>query len=58
MSPILLCGPTEADGGGVVVEVKPATNIPKYFVAVGHMATEKQSDCWHLTCKYEAKGWN
>ena len=35
---------SEADVGGMVVEVEPSVSIPLHFVAVWQMAAEEQSD--------------
>jgi len=46
MPPVLLCWLTtsEADAGGMAVEVEPSANIPLHYVAVWQMTAEGQSD--------------
>jgi len=64
MPPILLCLPTttEADVGGMAVEVKPShqyINIPLHIVAKWQVAAEGhwKNGVWHGSV-YEAKVWN
>jgi len=63
MPPFLFCWPTtsEADVGGMAVEVEPSTNIPFHFVAMWQMAAAGQSDkmayemevCMKKRCRIE-----